>query len=123
MANIPSDQTLKNHEARIANLESDIRTLLTATRTQPNPNKIPVPSAPPDTSDIVVTAYQEIVIDDNTSDCEYTYSDGTKKRFHWKTTDVKGSWQTDNAGQNGHWIPVINFRGKCDDSALGLPKS
>jgi hypothetical protein len=134
------EDRLKNHEARISNLETDTRTLQTNTNTQPSPNKVDPPvvrdvtpnSSPTsastttttsDTPAVVVTSYREIVIDADTSDCEYTYSDGTTYQFHWKTTNPHGAWVTDGNGNNGHWQASVNKSGYCDSKALGLPKA
>lgn len=129
---------LKNHEARIANLEGDTKALQSNTNTAPTSNTVTVPTVrdttpgqtitPPPTStpapvaSIIVTGYREIVIDPDTSDCEYTYSDGSMHRFNWKTTNPKGAWVTDGSGQNGYWQKSTRTQGFCDAQALGLPK-
>lgn len=134
---------LANHEARISNLETDTRVLQTNTNTQPSSNKQSVPdvrdvtihptsstgatasdsiSTAPTVSVPVVTAFREIVLDADTSDCEYTYSDGSKSVFHWKTKGAD-AWVTDSSGNNGHWVKTTQENGFCDKRALGQPKN
>lgn len=129
-----------NHEVRISNLEGNVKVLQTKTATPDAPTTVSVPvvnatttSTVPATSTpteplpvvtpITVTAYREIVIDTDTSDCEYTYSDGTTYRFHWKTSDPKGSWQTDGQGYNGQWVKSTLTNGFCDKRAIGIAKT
>jgi hypothetical protein len=130
-----------NHEARIKNLESNVSAIQTRTGTPPSSNQVDVPvvnstsptptdstsSPSTDTAPVesapVVTAYKEIVIDADNSDCEYTYSDGTTKVFHWKTTNPKGAWVTDSSGQNGHWVKTTSQNGFCDQRAIGQSKN
>lgn len=132
----PLIQEVNNHEVRIGNAEKNIRDLQTKTNTPPasdtistdTPTNSPItdntmatqsePSTPP-----TVVSYKEIVIDSGTSDCEYTYSDGSTYTFHWKNTNPEGSWVTDGQGQNGHWVASTNYSGYCDDRALGWPKA
>lgn len=130
---------LNNHEARISNLETDTRTLQANTNTQPSTNKVAVPtvrsanttsnasqtaSLPAETvAPVTVTAFREIVIDADTSDCEYTYSDGSTSVFHWKTSNPQGSWVTDSSGQNGHWVKATHISGICDNKAIGTAKT
>ncbi len=124
---------LKNHEARISNTENNVKDLQNKTDTPPSTNTVEVPvyvpaqvpptdptPAPP--VPVTVTAYREVVINPDTSDCEYTYSDGTTYQFSWKTSDPQGSWQTDGTGQNGHWAKTTNTSGYCDNRAIGLPR-
>lgn len=122
------EDRLKNHEARISNLETNQRVLQTNTNTQSSPNTVAVPTvrdvtastttstataAPSvDTPAVTVTAYKEIPLDADNSDCEYTYSDGTTYRFHWKTVAHTGSGEK-----------AIQTSGFCDDRALGQSKS
>lgn len=129
-----------NHETRISNAENNIRTLQTATNTPDNPSNAPVPtvnspivgsttsnsvSTPvlETTVPVTVTGYREIIIDPDTSDCEYTYSDGTTYRFPWKSTNPQGAWIMDGGGQNGHWQPAISKAGFCDNRAIGMFKN
>lgn len=130
---------LNNHEARIQNLEGDTKDLQARTGTTPSTNRVAVPTAstaPANTNltdnstsgatttpTVVVTAYREIVIDADNSDCEYTYSDGTTYRFSWKKTNPQGAWVTDGSGQNGHWQKSINTVGYCDQRAIGMTKN
>jgi len=129
------------HEVRISNAENNIRALQTKTNTPDNPSNAPVPTVNSSiatntatsnsvaapvlevTVPVTVVAYKEIVIDADTSDCEYTYSDGTTYRFPWKTTNPQGAWITDGSGQNGHWQPAINKNGFCDNRAIGMYKN
>jgi hypothetical protein len=133
---------LANHEARIKNAESNIRDLQIKTGTPISQQAVVVPAddsgtiapvssssavvpdaAPVETAPAVtVTAYKEIVLDADNSDCEYTYSDGSKSVFRWKTTNPQGSWQTDGQGNNGHWVKSVSYHNFCDDKALGLVK-
>ncbi len=134
---------LDSHEARLANLETDTRILQSNTNTQPSTNKVAVPTvrevnatAPTDSSSsspasvsepsapvATVTAYREIVIDAGTSDCEYTYSDGTKHTFRWKTTNPQGSWVQDGGMGEGRWVATTQTNGYCDNRAIGKLKS
>lgn len=133
---------LSNHEARLKNAENNIKDLQAKTNTPDSASNVTVPqsavatdsdvtstgtsvSTPvtPVDNPVVVTAFREVVLDADNSDCEYTYSDGTTYQFHWKTTNPKGSWITDGQGQNGHWEKSIATNGYCSDKALGLPKA
>lgn len=135
---------IDNHETRIKNLEGNVTVLQTKTGTAPAATNTPVPvvtapvvgstttsATPVDTvptattatvAPIVVTAYKEIVIDADTSDCEYTYSDGSTYVFHWKTTKLQGSWITDGDGGNGRWVKATLTNGYCNDKAIGTVK-
>lgn len=104
--NVPS---LPDHEFRILALETQVTKLADALKIQLTPQ-------------VVVTAYKEIVIDADNSDCEYTYSDGTTYRFHWKTTNSKGSYITDGNGNNGRWTKTLLYQGDCSDKVIGKPK-
>lgn len=116
---------LDNHDARITNNENDIKSLQGATNTAPSSNNVAVPTVTPAPTPvpITVTAYEKIVLDANSTDCEYTYSDGTTFQWHWQTTDPHGSWVTDGVGQNGHWVPSVDTTGVCDQSAVGSTKT
>lgn len=131
---------IDNHETRIKNLEGNVTVLQTKTGTAPAATNTPVPvvtapvvssptttTTPVDTvptatvAPVVVTAYKEIVIDADTSDCQYTYSDGSTYVFHWKTRGPD-SWVTDGNGDNGHSVKSINHNGYCDKNAIGIQK-
>jgi hypothetical protein len=130
---------LNNHEARISNLETDTRTLQANTNTQPSTNKVAVPtvraanttasasqtaSLPTETvAPVTVTAFREIVIDADTSDCEYTYSDGSTDQFKWKSTNQQGAWVQDGGMGPGHWQKTINYSNFCDKRAIGTLKT
>lgn len=135
----PVVTTLDNHEVRIKNAENNIKDLQVKTNTPASTGNQSVPVVSTQTSNtsattfattpvadiptpVVVTAFREIVIDSDTSDCEYTYSDGTTYQFHWKTTNSQGSWQTDGNGNNGHWMASTTKNGYCDNRALGQAK-
>lgn len=135
----PIVTTLDNHETRIKNAENNIKDLQVKTNTPASTGNQTVPVVNTQTSDtsaattistpvtdtpepVVVTAFREIVLDNDTSDCEYTYSDGTTYQFHWKTTNPQSSWQTDGQGQNGHWAATISKSGTCSDKAVGQLK-
>lgn len=138
----PLVSEVDQHEVRISNAENNIRALQTATNTPDNPSNAPVPvvnstvatggvtqsnslnsAVVADTPEpVTVVAYKEIVIDADTSDCEYTYSDGTTHRFQWKTTNPQGSWVTDGSGNNGHWVKTTSMNGFCSEKALGQVK-
>lgn len=141
----PVVQTLTNHEVRIRNAENNIKALQGATSTPDSPNNATVPASSPVTDgnvsqgivsptaaststpsaapSVTVTAFKEIVLDADTSDCVYTYSDGTTYQFHWKTSNPQGSWMTDGVGQNGHWVKTVQTSGYCDQRAIGQQKS
>lgn len=137
----PLVSEVDQHEVRISNAENNIRTLQTATNTPDNPSNAAVPTVNSPiggstgttstastpvlevTVPVTVTAFKEIVIDADTSDCEYTYSDGTTYRFPWKTTNPQGAWVMDGSGQNGHWQATVNKNGFCSDKAIGLLKN
>ncbi len=136
---------IDNHETRIKNLEGNVTVLQTKTGTAPAATNTPVPvvtapvvgstttsATPVDTvptattatvAPIVVTAYKEIVIDADTSDCQYTYSDGSTYVFHWKTTNLKGSYAEDGNGANGRYLKTVSYSGSCDSRAIGQPKN
>lgn len=131
---------IDNHETRIKNLEGNVTVLQTKTGTAPAVTNTPVPvvnvtattpvstttsstTIPVDTTvtPVTVTAYKEIVLDADTSDCEYTYSDGTTYRFHWKTRG-KDTVITDSNGENGYSVKTSVKNGFCDDRAIGIVK-
>lgn len=126
---------LANHDARITNSENDIKDLQNNTNTPPSTNKVTVPIVPtpsptpdpvstqtPNPIPVTITAFQEIVIDPDTSDCEYTYSDGTTYQFHWKVSNLQGAWATDSFGNNGHYVKTTQYNNKCDNSVIGKIK-
>lgn len=90
------------------------------TEIKPTENTTPSQATSPDVPTVV--SYRKITVDENTIDCEYTYSDGTTKQFHWQVTNPTGAWQEDGMGQNGHPTSVVIVTGVCDDSIIGTPK-
>lgn len=105
-------QILENHEGRITNAESDIKAVQENTGTAPAKDRVVVkevpvsqpsePSPAPEPQPVTITAFREVVIDADTSDCEYTYSDGTTHTWRWKTT------VTSESQKNVYWTGVCN---------------
>lgn len=113
------DQVLDNHEDRITNSERDIEDLQTHTSTpqsgervvvrevttaKPEPKEEPEPAPQP----VVVVSYRQILLENSEDvDCEYTYSDNTTYRWHWKTVEY-------NQGTK-----LTHASGFCDQHAIG----
>lgn len=111
-------EVLNNHEARITNTEGDVRDLQNKTQTPPSVTRVevpvvsPAPVPEPTPPLVTITAYREIVLDPDTSDCEYTYSDGTTYRWLWKTTS------NDQFGNKN-----VYKTGYCNSNMIGEPKN
>ncbi len=125
------NKELANHEARITNTENNVQDLQANTNTAPSKTQMTVPStAEPSTpapavapTPVTVVSYRAIPVGEST-DCEYTYSDGTTYQFHWKVVTHGSAWVTDGNGQNGHSVSTTNtnISGKCDSSVVGQEK-
>lgn len=118
------DEQLDNHEARIDNTEADVEVVQQATNTPaaqnrqnvpqvttPNPAPAPSPTPQPTPPPVTVNAYEAIVVDENNTDCKWTYTDGTTNTFRWK------SYSTNSQGQK---VGTIN--NYCDGRAIGQIK-
>lgn len=94
----------------------------TVTPVTSTPKSTPAPTAAPaQTGPVVVTSFREVVIDEQNSDCEYTYSDGSTSSFHWKSWDPQAV-QTMVNGQL-QFFGASKYTGICDATAIGLPKN
>lgn len=106
-------QELDNHEARITNVENDVKGLQTNTGTPASSDKqeVPVvsPAPTPDQPKVVITAY-ELAPEGENERCNLVYSDGTTFSFMSK--------QVDRSMGNA----VIAFT-PCDDSLIGKEKN
>ncbi len=133
----PIVQQLENHEQRLGAAEGNIKSLqdnTTVSATPPstqtnsdNSNVIVSPAVPsvitePKPSPVFVTNFEQIPVDENNTDCKYTYSDGTFYTFRWKVINPQGAWVTDGFGQNGHWSKTTSISGTCNNESLGQQK-
>lgn len=109
------DQQLDNHDDRITNVEKDVETVQEKTETPPAPERVvvrevvtqnptatntPEPTPAPEPKPAKVVQAEKIVVDENRTDCKYTYSDGATKQFAWETkyTDTNGNLRTTTNG-------------------------
>lgn len=106
-------QQLDNHEARITNVEGDVKDLQSNTNTKPSSDKVtvpsvsPAPAATPEQPKVTITAW-ELVPEGNNERCNLTYSDGTSHTF------FHTQWSDDGK--------AMATNGVCDDSLIGKEK-
>lgn len=122
------DEQLNNHDDRITNVENDVEKVQEETQTAPSSEKVVVrevvtenptvqnePEAESDPAPapkpVVVTAFEQVPVDANRTDCKYTFSDGTTKTTVWKVTSVNAQ---------GH--QNSSYKGYCESLVIGWDK-
>ena len=130
------DDKLANHEARITNVENDVKVVQDKTATAPSDKRVDVPAVPTNNQEQggvsistrvpepkpTVVSFEEVPVDNLNTDCKLTYSDGSTYVWRWMVINPHGSWQTDGVGQNGKWIETKNTLNRCDDTVVGKEK-